>query len=125
MCGTRNCYDNLLCFTIVRNSRDIGASTADLNVMNTLVLLVGVIVNNGNRITDHIRVSVEHTFDGKRAGLTCSYDERTREMRIGVAFKAPELAAINGANGKAAATANNEDNSPCHNVLTKGHALAK
>ena len=118
MCGTRYCHDNLLCFTIVRNSRDIGASTADFNVMNTLVLLVGVIVDNGNRITDHISVSVEHTFDGKRAGLTCSYDERTREMRIGVAFKAPELAAINGANGKAAATANNEDDSPCHNVLT-------
>lgn len=125
MRGTRNCHDNLFCFTIVCNSWDIGASTADLNVMNTLVLLIRIIVNNGNRITDHIRVSVEHTFDGKRAGLTCSYDERTREMRIGVAFKAPDLAAINGANGKTAATANNEDDSPCHNVLTKGHALAK
>ena len=125
MRGARNCHDNLLRFTIVRNSRDIGASTADLYVMNTQVLLIGVIVNNGNRITDHIRVSVEHTFDGERAGLPCSYDERTREMRIGIAFKAPELATIYFTYGKTAATANNEDDSPCHNVLTKGHALAK
>lgn len=125
MRGTRNCHDNLFCFTIVRNSRDIGTSTVDLNVMNTLILLIGIIVNNGNWITDHIGVSVEHTFDGKRAGLPCSYDERTREMRIGIAFKTPELATINSANGKAAATANNEDDSPCHNVFTKGHTLAK
>lgn len=125
MRGARNCHDNLLRFTIVRNSRGIGASTANLNVMNTLVLFIGVIVNNGNRITDHIRVSVEHTFDGERAGLPCSYDERAREMRIGIAFKSPELATINGANGKASATANDEHNGPCHNILAERHALAE
>ena len=64
MRGARNCHDDLFCFTIVRNSRDIGASTADLNVVNALILLIEIIVNNGNRITDHIGVSVEHTLNG-------------------------------------------------------------
>ena len=119
MRGARNCHDNLLRFTIVRNIRDIGASTADLYVMNTLVLLIGVIVNNGNRITDHIGVSVEHTFDGKRAGLPCSYDERTREMRIGIAFKAPELATVHSADTKTATTADDDQNGPSHDILAK------
>ncbi len=119
MRGTRNCYDYLFRFTIVRNSRDIGASTADLNVMNTLFLLIRIIVDNGNRITDHIGVSVEHTFDGKRAGLPCSYDERTREMRIGIAFKTPELTAVHSADTKTATTADDDQNGPSHDILAK------
>ena len=64
MCGARYGYDNLLCLAIVCNSGNVLAGAVNLNIVNALVLLIGVVVHNGNGITDHIGVSVEHAFNG-------------------------------------------------------------
>ena len=46
-------------------------------------------------------------------------------MRIGLAFKTPELTAVHSAYTKTATTADNDQNGPRHDVLAKRHALAK
>jgi len=63
--GARYGYDNLLRFAIVCNSGNILTGAANLNIVNALVLLIGVVIHNGNRVTDHVRITIEHTLNGE------------------------------------------------------------
>ena len=107
------------------NSGNVLTAAANLNIVNALVLLIRVIIHYSNRVTDHIGISVEHTLNSERSGLARSYDKCARQVRVGLALKTPELTAVHCTNGKAATTADNDQNGPRHDILAKRHALAK